>query len=126
MTKKKEKTIGWYKKELWKHFSKFIRNRDKNICFICGKRAEGSAYHAGHFIPRSVGGILLYFNEDNVHGCCYHCNINLGGNLYEYGLKLGEDKCKELYAIKNQSAKWGIAEYKDLIAHYKSLNEQTP
>jgi hypothetical protein len=77
--------------------------------------------HAGHFIPKSVGGIALYFNEDNVHACCYHCNINLGGNLYEYGLKLGKEKCDELYRIKGQINKVDTNWYLDKIEYYKKL-----
>lgn len=118
----KKKSISQLKKLLWKEFSKYIRTRDKGICFICGKKAHGSGYHAGHFIPKSVGGITLYFNEDNVNGCCYHCNINLGGNLYEYGQKLGEKKVKELYALKNKIAKWSEEDYLEKIAYYKNLN----
>lgn len=120
----KTKTISQLKKDLWKVFSAYIRKRDKNICFICGKYAEGSAYHAGHFIPKSVGGLALYFNEENVHGCCYHCNINLGGNLYEYGQKLGDKRCKELYKLKNESWKWNVDDYIEKISYYKEkLNE---
>jgi len=114
--------IGKLKKKLWLVFSLYIRTRDKNICFICNKSATGSAYHAGHFIPKSVGGADLYFHEDNVHGCCYHCNINLGGNLYEYGIKLGKDKCDELYLIKNKSfSKWTEEIYLNKIKHYSNL-----
>ena len=102
MTKKpKKQTPGQLKKKLWLVFSKYIRLRDKGVCFICGRMCEGSGYHAAHFVPKSVGGLALYFHEDNVHGCCYHCNINLGGNLYLYGRKLGEKKSQELYRIKN-------------------------
>ncbi len=80
-------------------------------------------YHAGHFIPKSVGGIELYFHEDNVHGCCYHCNINLGGNLFEYGLKLGAERVAILYKIKNQIiSKWTIEDYLTRIEKYKKLS----
>lgn len=115
----KKKTIGKLKKDLWLVFSKYIRLRDKGICFICGKYAEGSGYHASHFIPKSVGGLALYFNEDNVHGCCYHDNINLGGNLYEYGMKLGDEKVKELYKLKNENWKWSVSDYEQKILEYK-------
>ncbi len=110
------------KKLLWKHFSLFIRLRDKGICFICGRKCEGSGYHAGHFIPKSVGGLALYFHEENVHGCCYNCNINLGGNLYLYGQKLGAKKCKELYLLKQKIVK--DFPYLEKIEHYKKLNDE--
>lgn len=123
LRKKSKASISKLKSKLWIEFSRFIRNRDGGICFICGRKAEGSAYHAGHFIPKSVGGIALYFHEENVHGCCYHCNINLGGNLYEYGLKLGKEKCDELYRIKNTVIeKWDENKYIEKIAYYKALN----
>ncbi len=116
-------SISKLKKKLWKEFSEYIRNRDKNICFICGKYATGSGYHAGHFISKAIGGVELYFHEDNVHGCCYNCNINLGGNLYLYGKKLGEEKCNELYQIKNKINKWSEIDYINKINYYKELNE---
>jgi hypothetical protein len=116
-------SISKLKKKLWIEFSKYIRARDKNICFICGRRAEGSGYHAGHFIPKSVGGIELYFHEDNVKGCCYHCNINLGGNLYEYGMKLGKEKADYLYSLKGKISKWTEQDYLEKIEYYKNKNE---
>ncbi len=122
--KVKKLTTSQLKKKLWVEFSKFIRTRDKGICFICSRRAEGSAYHAGHFIPKSVGGIELYFHTDNVHGCCYHCNINLGGNLYEYGIKLGKEKVDELYKLKQKITKWSELDYMEKIKLYKELNER--
>jgi len=116
-------SISKLKKKLWIVFSKYIRTRDKNICYTCGKYAEGSGYHAGHFIPKSAGGLALYFNEDNVNGQCYHCNINLGGCQWEYGQKLGEEKVKELYKLKNESWKWSITDYEDKIKEYESKLE---
>lgn len=118
----KKKTLAKLKKELWKHFSKFIRTRDKGICFICGRKCEGMGYHAGHFIPKSVGGLALYFHEDNVHGCCYNCNINLGGNLYMYGQRLGKEKCDDLYELKKTITK--DFNFQEKIDYYRKLNEK--
>lgn len=115
----KKKTPGQLKKELWKYFSLYIRQRDKFTCFICGRKGEGGAMHAGHFIPKSVGGLALYFHEDNVHACCYHCNINLGGNLYEYGMKLGKERVDALYKLKQTIVK--DFPYPELIEKYKKL-----
>lgn len=119
----KTKTLGQLKKDLWKVFSQYIRNRDKGICFTCGRVAEGSGYHAGHFVPKSVGGLALYFHEDNVHGQCYNCNINLGGNQFIYGKKLGK-KADELYKLKLSTEKWSIQDYKDKIDYYKRKNDE--
>lgn len=118
--KVKKVTVTQLKKKLWTVFSEYIRTRDKFTCFVCGRFATGGGMHAGHFIPKSVGGIALYFHEDNVHAECYHCNINLGGNLYEYGLRLGKDKCDELYEIKKQTNKWSTEDYQEKIELYKT------
>lgn len=124
LKKKSKVKLSVLKRKLWKVFSEYIRKRDKGICFICGRVASGSAYHAGHFIPKSIGGLALYFHESNVHGSCYHCNINLGGNLYEYGVKLGVEKVNELYQLKNQILKVDEIWYAEKIAYYsQKLND---
>jgi len=123
ITNMRKQSLSTLKKKLWKVFSKFIRERDKGICFICGRRCESLGYHAGHFIPKSVGGLELYFHEDNVHGCCYHCNINLGGNLYEYGLKLGKDRVDKLYALKGKVQKWTEEDYLNKIKYYETFSK---
>jgi len=121
MAKKiKKPQIAKLKKKLWKVFSQFIRQRDSYQCFTCGRRGEGSGMHAGHFISKSVGGVDLYFDEENVHAQCYNCNINLSGNQYEYSLRLGE-KAKALYLKKGQFNKWTEIDYKSKIARYSSL-----
>lgn len=106
------------KRKLWEVFSKFIRERDAHTCYTCGRKGTGSGIHAGHFIPKSVGGLALYFHEENCHAQCYNCNINLGGNQYIYGQKLGEEKVKELYKLKQTSTKWSDLDYEKKINHY--------
>lgn len=123
LKKKSKVKISVLKRKLWEQFSKFIRTRDKNTCFTCGRKGEGSGMHAGHFIPKSVGGLTLYFDEDNVHAQCYHCNINLGGNQWEYGTKLGKQMVDFLYARKHRITKWSEEDYLKKIEHYKKLNE---
>lgn len=119
----KKKTNAQLKKKLWKVFSEYIRKRDGGNCFTCGRVAEGSGYHAGHFVPKSVGGITLYFHEENVHGQCYNCNINLGGNQYMYGRKLGA-KADELYKLKQKIVKDYPFEQK--IEEYKQKLTELP
>ena len=120
LKKVSHKKISVLKCKLWTLFSLYIRQRDKFTCFTCGRKAEGSGIHAGHFIPKSVGGIDLYFDEENVHAQCYNCNINLGGNQYEYSLRLGE-KAKELYKRKGIFCKWTELDYLKKIEYYKVL-----
>jgi hypothetical protein len=119
--RKSKKSISILKRKLWFVFSTWIKMRDKNTCFTCGRIAEGSGMHSGHFIPKSVGGIALYFHEKNVHAQCYNCNINLGGNQWEYGKRLGIETVDELYRIKNQvTEKWTVEDYENKIKLYES------
>ena len=120
----KKQSISQLKKKLWKEFSLFIRQRDKFTCFTCGRKGEGGGIHAGHFISKSVGGIALYFHEENVHAQCYNCNINLSGNQWEYGQRLGEKKVAELQKIRQQINKWSEVDYIKKIEHYKEINER--
>jgi len=117
LKKKSKSRISLLKRKLWEVFSKYIRKRDKNICFTCGRNGEGKGMHAGHFIPKSVGGITLYFNEENVNAQCYNCNINLGGNQYVYGKNLGK-KAEKLYKLKGTIAKWTEEDYIKKTAFY--------
>ncbi len=122
-------TLGWYKKDLWKIFSLFIRTRDKFTCFTCGKSGDGKGMHAGHFIPRSTGGLSLYFHEMNVHAQCYFCNINLGGNGAEYYRRMiekyGNDDVAELFRLRDTGyKKYSIEEYKEMKELYKDKIEE--
>jgi hypothetical protein len=108
------------KKTLWKVFSIFIRQRDKGECFTCPAKPGWKYGDAGHFIPKSVGGLALYFHEDNVHFQCKRCNMPpLCGNQYVYGKKLGEEKVAELEALKNITTK--DYPFEEKIAYYKSF-----
>ena len=116
----KKKSISTLKKNLWTVFSQYIRTRDNFTCFTCGRKGEGSGIHAGHFITKSTGGLALYFNEENVNAQCYNCNINLSGNIWVYGKKLGEEKVEELYKLKQESWKWSVTDYENKIVEYKN------
>lgn len=124
MNKKKPK-IGQLKKKLWKYFALFIKQRDNYTCITCGNHGSGSGMHAGHFIPKSVGGMGLYFYEQNVHAQCFRCNIHLGGYGEKYAevleLKYGREKINEMRAKKHAIEKWSIQDYEEKIEHYKSL-----
>ena len=97
------------KSKLWKVFSLYIRQRDNYQCFTCGRHATGSGMHAGHYIPKSAGGIALYFHEQNVHAQCYNCNINLSGNSDIYSQKIiekyGQETLDHLRQLRNETHK---------------------
>jgi hypothetical protein len=112
------------RKSLTKEFNKFIRNRDKNICFTCGNRGE----HAGHYIPATKPGTR--FNVHNVHCQCVTCNSFKHGNLTEYEKRLrefykgqkfnGMEILDYLHSEKNKSLSKTDMEL--LLKYYKELN----
>ena len=109
------------KRKLWKVFALYIKERDKRQCFTCSKKVEGSNCHAGHYVPKSIGGLALYFHEQNVHVQCYRCNINLGGFGAMYHQKMikkyGQEAVDELWRIKNQVITKNFP-YEELIEKY--------
>ena len=72
--------------------------------------------------PRKVYAVTTstatFIADGLAHHNCYNCNINLGGNQYAYGVKLGKEKVDELYTIKNQINKWTEQDYLQRIEHY--------
>lgn len=120
-------TVTRWKKEAWKHFSQWVKNRDKNICFTCGRYAEGSGMHGGHFITGAACPPSLYFDERNVHAQCYHDNINLSGNWPAYYEKMvqtyGEEQVQELMNMRHKKAgeKWDKTDYQKIEEKYKKL-----
>lgn len=79
------------KKEAWASFSRFIRARDclattrsleAGLCFSCGALTEYRHLHAGHFIPGRHYSVL--FDERQVRGQCFVCNIRRNGNWTGY------------------------------------------
>ena len=121
---KKNWPLARWKKELWKYFSLYVKYRDNFTCFTCGKsNLVGADCQSGHFIPAGACGLELYFNEDNVHVQCSHCNLALQGNQYLYGLKLGKkaDELREIYNRRNNAFKYDKHDYERLIEKYKVL-----
>ena len=94
-------TVGKLKKKLWKLFSKYIRQRDNYTCVTCGQKGEGSGIHAGHYITKAVGGIGLYFHEQNVHAQCL---------TEESSLRLFNGKSKSIKQIKKGDKLWSFDE----------------
>lgn len=123
MRRKKPKKTK-LKEALWKICSEYVRKRDKNICFTCGRWAEGSGYHAGHFIASSICGSLLRHDERNLKGQCYNCNINLGGNGPEYYRRMvalhGQEYVDTLFKEKETNNPWKEQDYLDKIEYYKN------
>jgi len=118
---KKNKTYAWYKKELDRVFSIFIRQRDKGRCFTCSKKSEWKDTDAGHFVKRQH--LATRWDERNVNCQCVACNCFRAGQKETYAVKLekkyGFGILQELEGLKNKGAKFKVAELKELIEHYK-------
>lgn len=125
-TKKKTKYHGvkWWDVKLWKIFADYIKERDKHVCFTCGKVVYKYECQAGHMFSRVYQ--IIKYNELNVHVQCTECNIRWSGNHVVYkdrfARKYGIDEYLELEKLvrAHQSYKLNIPEYMDLYEKYKA------
>ena len=122
---KKEKSASWYLKKADKVFSLWIRNRDNNKCFTCGKQMTKTESQCGHYVSRSC--FPLRWNEKNTACQCVGCNIFKKGNLDQFALNLmkkyGDNILYDLDDIKKESKrnvkKYGKDFYKAIIKLYE-------
>jgi hypothetical protein len=121
-----KKTISSLKKLLWKHFTAYIKRRDKNICCTCGKYFEGGAMGGGHYIAKGACTLEYYFSEKNVHAQCTNCNCRLEGNRPAYRAfllqKYGQETLDDLQnnynrAFEGDAYMWLL----DKIEYYKNI-----
>jgi len=114
-------TLAWYKKELDRVFSIYIRIRDDGKCISCGDEKHWKYQHAGHYVSRSY--LSLRFNEQNVNVQCPACNIFKKGNMDEYALalqkKYGKGILDKLNKLKYKIVKYDILWYSKMIKKYE-------
>ena len=119
---KKKKSIHQLKRELWKHFSLYIKLRDKYICFTCGKHCEKDSVNSGHFYHGKS--VESYTDEKNVNCQCISCNMYKSGNLAVYAGKLidkyGVNIISELSVKRHTIKKWVRVELENDIEDYKT------
>jgi len=109
----------------------YIRNRDiGKPCISCGVPYSVD-FHAGHY--KEAGHYSnLRFWEFNIAGQCIKCNINLNGNVQEYGHRLadriGKDKAEEVEQMakdfKKMVWKWDREELKEIKRYYQNKIKQ--
>lgn len=119
----KKPTTAKLKKRLWEVFTKYIKQRDKNICFTCGRYATSYGMGGGHYKPAGACGADAYFSEINVNAQCTFCNLTLQGNqvIYKERLvqKYGSEPIEELErTFRNPNHDFP---YQEKIEHYKKL-----
>lgn len=117
----KVKSLSWYKKELDRVFSVFIRLRDKGVCFTCGDKKSWKYQQNGHYVSRVW--LSLRFDEKNCNCQCAGCNVFKGGNMDEYAVRLiekyGKGILKKLNAQKYVVVRYTPDWYEKEIKHYK-------
>lgn len=122
-TKVKKPTRTQLIKSLDKVFSIFIRQRDKGVCFTCGKKDDPKYMQNGHYVSR--GKFATRWDERNCHCQCVRCNIFLGGNYPIYSEKLikkyGYEVIRELNRLGQTIAKHTTKDLEEKIEHYKKL-----
>lgn len=132
--KKKVKTLGALKKDLWGVFSlhqKLVHSVDGEWCncYTCEKPIKiGSAdCHGGHCMSKAANP-AIYFDERAVRPQCYKCNVHFGGQHVEFCEQLkqeiGIESFREMYKNRKVIAKRTRDYYETQIEYYKKQNAQ--
>lgn len=119
--KAKSKSMAWYKKELDRVFSLYVRKVYPKVCYTCGKAAE--RLQCGHYISRQY--LATRWSMENCRPQCWGCNGYGKGQplIFEENLKkeYGNDHVETMKASRHQIIKLDIPWYIGQIEHYKSL-----
>ena len=128
-------------KRLRKNFNKFIQLRDAIVCVsgeilikciacsrskILNNTYEWRTWHASHYWLENKYASVR-FDEENVNGCCSHCNKHLSGNLAQYEVnlidKIGNENFQRLNFRRNQIRKYDVIELGEMnTAYLKAIN----
>lgn len=104
----------------WDLFAAYVKQRDGNVCFSCGKDGLVSYdWHAGHMFPSGNNAVIRY-EPKNVHSQCGRCNCFLRGNgaayvahfLEVYGLA----ELQRIQAKRGQEKRWTRIELEEMAA----------
>lgn len=112
-------SLASLKRQTWKAFSAYVKERDGNVCFTCdAKDLEGRNWHAGHGI-RQGGHHSVIYDPKNVHSQCGACNVLRSGNTAEYVTRLieryGIEEWQRLITRSRQTKAWTAPELRGLI-----------
>lgn len=112
LKKKSSRPTKALKDRAWKAFARWVRTRDKDTCFTCGKTAT----EAGHFRHRANN---TYFNPINVHAQCL---------TKESKLKLSDGSYKEIskIIIGDKLSAFDEINHKPKIATVECVTEFVP
>ena len=117
--KTKSKSMAWYKKELDRVFSLYVRKIYPKVCYTCGKQAE--RLQCGHYISRQY--LSTRWSMENCRPQCWGCNGYGKGQplIFEEKLKAeyGNDFVEHLKASRHQIIKLDIPWNMEAIEKYK-------
>lgn len=115
-------------KILWELCKQLTRAKYGNTCYTCSRHPlEGSNWHTGHFIPKSVCSTELGYDLLNLRPQCYHCNINLSGNWLAFEERLTREKGRMFVAelkkrnLETKGKSYGSTWYLQKIEEYQVL-----
>ena len=125
--KKRRRTEPNYVADMDAVFQFYVRLRDAMPggmcrCISCGNIVPFEKIQGGHY--RSRMHMATRWNEDNCHGECMSCNLQLrnGDHLIDYRKnlirKIGNAKVEWLDTAYKQQRKWSDFEIKVLIKQY--------
>lgn len=116
-----KRNLAWYKKELDRVFSIYVRSIYPKVCYTCGKPAE--RLQCGHYISRQY--LATRWSKENCRPQCWGCNGYGKGQplIFEENLKreYGNDFVEEMKASRHQIIKLDIPWYTKEIEKYESL-----
>lgn len=127
LRKKSKDKVPKLKDKLWNLFARWVKERDGYVCQSSGLKVAGRNAQGGHLIPKSVGGVVLYFHPWNVWCQSGRENVWLGGNgavfAERISKKLGFNITEYLEEIrkKTKSVQW---ESKDLLRLIEALENK--
>lgn len=112
----------------------FVRRRDshsrdeiRGLCFDCGTEAAGQHFQAGHWIPDSVGGILLRYHPHNMHGQSSGCNMKFVQERVKIDYttamidRYGREHVDLLRSLKNRKEENGMSLRADIFFYEKLI-----
>ena len=97
--------------------ARFIRDRDRGICVICGSTVQPEC---GHLFTRAAHSTRWdYLPDGNCHCQCHACNMRHEEDAKPftdwYIGKFGQAAYDALLARHNRVRRWSVGELEDLI-----------
>jgi hypothetical protein len=112
--------------KLDKVFSEYIRARDFNVCFTCGKSKHQAVIQCGHLITRARH--ATRWSEENAHAQCAGCNFKHEHSPEVFTLKYihahGKKAYEKLVEKSWSKTKFTIQDLRDILEYYKIKLEE--